>query len=92
MPRRQRGRQTHRNTEGRKLLRELLGRVTQAEVAQAIGAKQQYVSNWARGGARPEPQYREALQRVYGVPSNAWYSADELAIAKGARVATAAAE
>lgn len=60
-------------------------------MAHAIGAKQQYVSNWARGGSRPEPQYRDALERVYGLPKGAWYSPDELAIAKGAAKAAAAA-
>ncbi len=84
MANRTRGRKTHRRTEGRRLLQELLKTYTQAAIAKGIDAKQQYVSAWARGLSRPEPPYRDALQRVYGLPVTAWYSADELAVSQGA--------
>lgn len=86
MANRTRGRKAHRGnrrTEGRRLLQELLKTETQAAVASAIHARQQYVSSWARGLARPEPPFRDALERVYGLAATSWYSTDELAISQG---------
>lgn len=78
--------QTARNTAGRRVLRELLRQHSQVEVALRIGAKQQYVSAWARGQSRPEPQYRDALVREYadaGFTDDCWYTDREHAIAHG---------
>ena len=79
-----------RNTEGRKLLQKLLLEHTQEFVAASIQAKQQYVSSWARGLSRPEPAFRDALDRVFGLPKTAWYSPTELEVSLGAPMAKSA--
>ncbi len=79
-----RGRKTHRNTRGRGLLVAYLGTNSQASLATAMGVGQQTISAWKRGTCRPEPHHRDALARVAAIPSESWYSPDELAVSKGA--------
>lgn len=89
-----RGRKTHRNTEGRKLLASYLkplGSVSQATLAATMGIGQQTISAWKRGSCRPEPHHRDALARIAGIPAEAWYSPDELAVSRGAPVLQAKA-
>lgn len=79
-----------RRTEGRRQLLKILATKSQVEVARALGVEQPAISVWARGNSRPEPHFRDALERLYGIPRDAWYSAGELAIAHGSRTDTAA--
>lgn len=81
-----RGRRTHRNTEGRRLLAQYLDKTSQSSLAAAMSIGQQTVSAWKRGACRPEPHHRDALARIAGIPSEAWYSPDELAVSRGAPV------
>lgn len=56
---------------------------SQVALGAELGVDQSAISAWARGTARPEPHFREALRRIALIPTEAWYSPDELAIAKG---------
>lgn len=56
---------------------------TQTWLAEQLGIGQQSVSNWKRGTARPEPELRDALERLIGIPRTDWYTADERAVARG---------
>lgn len=78
-----RGRKTHRNTEGRRLLALYLATTSQAQLAAAMGIGQQTISAWKRGSCRPEPHHRDALARIAGIATDAWYSPDELAVSRG---------
>lgn len=84
MPRR--GRAAQRNTPGRRMLNSLLKSKSQAALARELEIEQQSISQWKRGVSRPEPHYREALQRVALIPFEAWYSPAELAIARGTKI------
>lgn len=84
------GRRTHRNTEGRRLLSLFLGTTSQASLAASLGIGQQTVSAWKRGSCRPEPHHRDALERIARIPTDAWYSPDELAVSRGAPEAKSA--
>lgn len=86
MAKRARGRKTHRNTEGRRLLSQYLERTSQASLAAVLTIGQQTISAWKRGTCRPEPHHRDALERIAGIPAKAWYSPDELAVSCGAPV------
>lgn len=85
-----RGRRNHRNTEGRRLLSAYLNSHPQTQLADALGLGQQAISAWKTGRARPGTHHREALKRLAGIPVEAWYSPDELAIARGRVAATPA--
>ncbi len=78
-----RGRKTHRNTEGRRLLIAYLESNSQASLGLALSVGQQTISAWKRGACRPEPHHRDALARVANIRADAWYSSSELAVSKG---------
>ena len=89
MAKRAPGRKTHRHTDGRRQLAAYLkpiGSVSQATLAAAMSIGQQTISAWKRGTCRPEPHHRDALARIAGIPADAWYSPDELAVSRGAPV------
>ena len=60
------------------------GRLTQAEVAVALGVTQQAVSMWVTGRSRPAPHLREALERVTGIAVHSWLTKEELGSAGAA--------
>ncbi len=53
------------------------GHLTQAQVAAALGVTQQAVSNWVIGRSRPAPHFREALERMTGIPVHSWLTKEE---------------
>lgn len=72
-----------KRTEGRRLLLVVLAKNTEHSVATSVKASQQAVSSWKKGSSRPETHFRDALERVYGIPRDSWLTAGELAIARG---------
>lgn len=81
-----------KRTEGRSILLRILSSETQQALVarlhkRGVRVKQQAVSAWVRGEARPEPHFRDGLERVLGIPREAWYTAGELAIARGRELA-----
>jgi len=88
MAKRRNGRRAVRNTEGRRRLTQYLLKTSQSAIARALHLEQPTISAWARGAARPEPQYRQALDRITEgfIPFEAWYSADELLIVRGTKL------
>lgn len=72
-----------------KALAKILKRATQAEVARTIGVTPQNVGQWVRSEVRPGQVSRTALQRAYGIPLEAWLTAEERAkLRRQARAAT----
>lgn len=57
--------------------------------ANELGVAQPSVSAWVAGTARPEPEKREAIAILTGVPVPAWYTPEELALVERARAAKA---
>lgn len=63
--------------EGACLLRDVLERVKQREVAKRLSVSEQAVYFWKIGFHRPESDNRERLDRVYGIPRDAWRTAEQ---------------
>ncbi len=59
-------------------------RMTQAELARRLGIKSASVSAWKDAVARPEAHFRDALERLLGIPAGDWMTDDERRIAGGA--------
>ena len=57
--------------------------VSQAELARRVGVSGASVSAWKAGTSRPEPHYRQALEREIGLGRETWMTAEERAIAQG---------
>lgn len=66
-------------TDGAKALLRLLSEkgLTQSGVAGRVGARQQTVSEWARGLCRPSHVIRLKLEAAYGIPAAAWFTEKE---------------
>lgn len=47
-------------------------RMTQADLAKALGVSQQAVSMWVTGRSRPSAHQREAIERIAGIPATTW--------------------
>ena len=58
--------------------------MSQRELAETLGVKQPSVSRWLTGG-RPDPVYREAIERVTGIDRNAWLTTEERRLLRGLR-------
>lgn len=72
------------NTAGRGILALLISPSRTAyRVAKSIGARPDSVYRWLSGKARPEPHFRDALERVFQVPASSWYTSEERAVAFG---------
>ena len=76
-----------KETEGRRLLLKLLTIRTQAWLAEQLGPPvlQWMVSRWASGDRSPPPIYRLALEILFGIPVDAWWTDEELAVVARAR-------
>lgn len=75
------------NTMGRKLLVERIQSDpdwTQAKLAVSLDCKQPSVSAWIRGETRPDTHFRQAIERLMGIPMGTWLTDAEVAIATGA--------
>ena len=51
--------------------------ISQVSIAERLGAKQQTVSEWARGLCRPSHALRLKLEIAFGIPARAWLTPDE---------------
>ena len=56
-------------------------RMTQGRLAAELGVSQPSVSAWVNLTARPDPHYREAIERLLGIPASGWMTAAERQIA-----------
>lgn len=52
-------------------------RMTQADMAKALGVSQQAVSMWVTGRSRPSAHQRVAIERIAGIPSASWLTDEE---------------
>ena len=66
-------------TTARKALRAYLDAesVSQSALAARLGVAQPSVSAWLAGITRPQAHYREAIERIAGVPARDWQTDDE---------------
>lgn len=53
--------------------------ITEAEAARELRVLSQSLSNWLCGHGRPELVAMVKIQRVYGIPVEAWLTPDDLA-------------
>lgn len=76
------------NLPGAVALRRLVGRghhasgagtVGQAALARSLSLNPNVVYAWKMGTKRPRPGNRRILERVYGIPAEAWWTAEERA-------------
>ena len=51
----------------------------QTAIGRMLGVSQPAVRAWCTGESRPEPPYREALERLAGIPLQAWELPEERA-------------
>lgn len=73
-----------KKTQGRTLLKKLIDAgQTQAQISTALNVRQSSVSLWANGLDRPKPHYRRALERLFSIPQDAWFTPEERRIALG---------
>jgi hypothetical protein len=87
------------DTDGRQLLAKITSREpgkdppswSQKRIADALRISQPSVSGWVRGTSRPEPEYREALEHLLGVPRDAWLTSDERKVVAAAKAMAEAA-
>jgi len=56
---------------------------SQTSVARELGVEQATVSFWLSGKFRPDPQYRIAMQRLFGIKAEDWLTRDEHQVAFG---------
>ena len=67
-------------TKGALRLRELFKpTLTQKDLADRLGVTQQAIPQWIKGTSKPDPLCRKKLERVLGIPEEAWLTDDELA-------------
>ena len=68
-------------TTARKALKAFLaaGSLSQSSLAARLGIAQPSVSAWLAGTTRPQAHYREAIERIAGVPAKDWQTDDERA-------------
>lgn len=60
-------------SDARRILREHLRRISQAELARQLHVSQSEVARWASGWTRPStPEAFVALERVVGISLSAW--------------------
>ena len=52
-------------------------RMTQADMAKALGISQQAVSMWVTGRSRPSAHQRAAIERIAGIPAASWLTPEE---------------
>ncbi len=72
------------DTYGRSRLIEVCERRGVARsVARQLGAAPATISRWLDGTTRPEPHLRAALERLFGIPADAWMTDDERTVAFG---------
>ena len=66
-------------TNARKALKAFLsaGSLSQSSLAARLGIAQPSVSAWLAGTTRPQAHYREAIERIAGVPARDWQTDDE---------------
>lgn len=77
-------------TRAHKKLQALLDRGhTQTEIARTLQVRRPSVSAWVHDRARPEHHLRAALERVYGIPADDWYTDAEYKQAYGCARAAA---
>lgn len=57
----------------------------QTTLAELLEVKQPTVSAWLRGRARPDALQRELIEARTGVPTDAWFTAEELEAVRRAR-------
>jgi len=68
-------------SEGARQLGDALSpKLTQKALAQALGVTPQAVSSWVVGRARPSPPLRAAIERITGIPADAWLTDQERAL------------
>jgi transcriptional regulator with XRE-family HTH domain len=48
-----------------------------ASLAYALDITPQAVSNWTRGRERPSPVHRIAIEKLTGIPADAWLTEEE---------------
>ena len=72
------------DTEGREKLIALCGRERgmARRISETLGVVPATVSRWMRT-TDPEPEYRLALERLYGIPANDWLTDEERVVAFG---------
>ena len=61
-----------RENDGRRQLLQILATTTRAEVARRLGYCRSIVGHWAAGEKTPGYWARRALERLYGIPMDAW--------------------
>lgn len=54
-------------------------RLSQRDVAKALGTTEQVIHSWKSGARRPNPDHADALERLVGVPRDKWRTRAELA-------------
>lgn len=55
--------------------------LSQKALAEKLGVSQPSVSAWLAGTTRPEPEVREALENLFGIPFDGWYTPEEAEVA-----------
>ncbi len=69
-----------KETVGRLRLKEWLDALderTQEALAKLLGVSQAAVAAWVSGRSRPEPHFRESLERATGIEAGEWQTAEE---------------
>jgi transcriptional regulator with XRE-family HTH domain len=69
--------------DGALQLKRLVG-PTQQDIADKLGTSKQNVQNWVTGAARPNAFMRDLIQRVLGIPRDAWLTKAERERLRGA--------
>ena len=60
-------------TNGQRQLRSLIeGGTSQGAIARSLGVARSVVTRWAQGRQAPITRYRLELQKVHGIPIEAW--------------------
>jgi transcriptional regulator with XRE-family HTH domain len=60
-------------------------KATQDELSKRLRVSRSLISHWLTGKRRPSPPLRDNIERIMGIPREAWYTSDEANRAKGRR-------
>ena len=86
-------RESRRNTDARaKLVEYLASGHTQTELGKLVGVAQSTLAGWISGIARPEPEFREALQEITGIDAKLWQTEHGRSVVERARNLRVASE